>query len=143
MDDFYAAEPLIVTRLKGQVSALKSVAGARDLDGAAEMSRPAPAAYVIPSGEAIRSANEGEATLEQYWVVVIAVRNARDLQSGEAERREVGPIKAAVISALLGWKPGKGFTPLSIAQAPPPIPLDGVGFYPVRFSTRITVRGVG
>lgn len=140
MDDFFSAQALIITQLMEQVPELRLVRGARDLASVRERPGTAPAAYVLYDGQNARIGAGREQMVEQKWMVVTVVRNARDAVFGHGERQEAGPILLHICQTLLGWQPGSEHGALSLIHAPGPSFKDGFGFYPLCFTTRVVLR---
>lgn len=136
MEDLFSAQPLIIAQLLNQVSAFRVVRGARDL--ASIRSRPgtAPAAYVLYDGLDAGIGADRAQMVQQKWMIVTVVRNAREAAWGVGERQEAGLILRHVCHALLGWRPGPDHGPLTLIHAPSPSFDDAHGFYPLRFSSR-------
>lgn len=143
MDDYLAAGPAILERLREEMPALAAVREAADLAGVTERTLGSPEAHVIYRGDSIpagdpRRGGEGERqVVVQSWMVVLAVRNARGAATGEGVRADAGPLISRALVALAGWSPGVGFRPLVRVQAPAPAYSPAFGYFPLQFQTRI------
>jgi len=140
--DFLALEPLLVARLREALPAPVHVLAARDLAGLTEGTQPTPAVHVL-----YRSYRPGRATaamweeLEQYWLTVIAVRNASTLGTAEALRADAGPLMGAVIAALGAWVPAlPGCKSLHLDAAPEAGFRAGFGYFPIGWRVGMRVR---
>lgn len=139
MDDYFAAEALILRRIAAELPDLRVVDGGRSLSEIQGRRSVSPAVYVLYDGqEALMGAQQAQ-VVAQKWVVVTMVRNARAWGTGE--RGEAGLLMVRLCQALLGWQPGPDHGPLTMATAPGPLFQGGVGFYPLRFITRIVLSG--
>lgn len=145
MDNYLCTESAIIDRVKGQVPSLKGVFSASDLDGVTEAQQITPAAHVLYLGDKVIETSNGRSALgdrqevDQVWAVVLAVRNARTQITGEAARADAGPLIVAILKALQGWKPETGFTPLKRTNAPGPGFKSGFGYFPLYFTTRVSI----
>jgi len=146
MNDFLGCEALIIERLKNKASGVKAVLSAADLADVAEKQQTTPALHVISGGwkpTAVKPGSGGmlSAEFEQIWLVVVAVRNVRSAKTGTDARAEAGPILAATLKALLGWRPSNEFQPFKPAPAPKPGFSAGYGYFPLAFTTKTVVAG--
>lgn len=144
MTDFLGLEPLLVERLESRLEArVKAVLRARDLAGVAEQRQVTPAVYVIYQGHR-PTEQRGDGAVQrvaQQWMVVTAVRNVRAVREGQGVREEAGPIVAAVLGALLGWRPSDDYSPLHLVAGPAAGWTAGYGYVPLVFGTQIVFRG--
>lgn len=122
-NDFMAAEPHIVQRLKdalaGLTPAVHVLTGA-DLAGVVEASQRTPAVHVLWRGfRVLESRPDGAAArLDHTWAVVAAVRNVRTLASGAEARAEAGALAARAGAALMGYRPPNVAGPMRLTAAP-------------------------
>jgi len=142
--DFLALEPLLVARLRAALPASVAVLTAADLGAVAEGTQPTPAVHVLYRGYAPARAGETAAmweALDQYWLTVVAVRNASSVVTGDAARADAGPLMAAVIAALGGYVPDLyGFKSLRLAEAPEAGYRAGFGYFPLGWRVATKVR---
>lgn len=105
---------LVVQRLTDQVNALRKVAGAAELAAAQPDLRQTPAAFVIETLNRTGLSSTGTEVVSQQnavrFGVVIAAQNLRDAR-GDAAGDDLNTLRLAVMTALLGWKPGDDFDP--------------------------------
>lgn len=146
MADYLAAEALIIARLQAQI-ANTPVLSAADLAGVEETKQVTPALHVLYLGDRLIDAQgRGRAqTVAQTWMVVVAVRNARDQGKGKEARGTAGPFIDSVLSALSGWAPSISHSELARVNAPAR-PLYGAGgyaYFPLAFETQIETLGTG
>ena len=140
MVNYLAAESLIVARLKAQVSGIAHHLTAADLAGVREERQHTPATHTLYDGDDLGDrAGDGLAQLiRQRWMVVVAVKNARDTRRGAAARAEAGRHITAVLQALAGWSPGTGLGPLVRIPGPrPAFSPGGYAYFPFTFHTVI------
>lgn len=144
--DYLSAEPLIVARLRDQVEAVPdaNVLTAADLAGVEARAQHTPALHVIydgdePAGEAGQSEYGDTQVVQQRWLVVVAVRSARDTLGGAGARALAGPLLVAVIQALAGWRPSADHSPMVRANAPRPVFDAGFAYYPQLYRTTIVL----
>ncbi len=146
MDDYFVAERWIIDRLIDQVPELRAVEGAQSLNGVAASSRSSPMAAVIWGGETPLTGDNYRVgrgqIIDQQWMILLVVRNARNVGTGGGIRAEAGPLLIKINSALQNWKPAPGFGRLIKMATPGPRYEDGYGFFALRYSTRITMQGV-
>ena len=98
---------LIVTRLKTQLSALRSVGASADLDAAIEGAVAMPAAFVLPLAEsAVDLGMTGQTgqRISQAFGVLHVVSNKRDAQGGAA-LDDLKTHRLNLRTALVGWVP--------------------------------------
>lgn len=138
-------EALLVERIKSAVPAFRDVLGMADLAAMQESSQGTPAAHVIYQGDAIPSGSSaGQGTAQvvvQSWLVVVAVRNARDTLGGSDARRDAGALLTDTIQALSGWQPAPEFRPLVRVNAPRPGFNAGFAYFPLAFEARFITKG--
>lgn len=122
-NDFMAAEPHIVARLREALHSIKPavhVLTALDLASLVEAKQPTPAVHVLWRGfKVLETRTDGVAAkLDHTWAVVAAVRNVRTLASGQDARAEAGRLAAQAGAALMGWRPDNVSGPMRLANAP-------------------------
>ena len=147
--DYLSAEPAIITRLKDVQLAIgfKSVLGVADLASIEEATQQDPAAHVIyngdilPGGAGSSAGNSSAQVAVQRWLVVIAVRNVRNVKSGSGARAEAGTLISKVIAALNGWAPTASHRPMRRVQAPRPGYNKGFAYFPLMFETQLFTGG--
>lgn len=146
--DYLAAEAAIIGRLKEQVAGFAGVLGAGDLGAVEEKSQQTPAAHVLYDGDVVagggdgRGGNNAAQMVMQRWMVVVAVRNARDPLGGTGARADAGPLITGVIRALSGWAPTEFHRPLRRVQAPRPGYNKGFAYFPLVFEGQILTGSV-
>lgn len=144
MDDYFAAQSLIIDRLKEQIPGLRDARAMAEVEDAREVGRATPMAYVIYVGEVVKDDPESVALTEeviQHWLVLLVTRSTREMREGSGVRELAGPLLAQINAALLGWQPGASFAPLRKVTAPAPAYEDGYGYFPQVFTTCIPVWG--
>lgn len=98
---------LIATRLKAQLTALRSVGASADLDAAIEGVVAMPAAFVLPLAESGTDMGVVSSTGEriaQAFGVLHCLSNRRDAQ-GAAALDDLKTHRLNLRSALVGWVP--------------------------------------
>lgn len=102
----------IIARLKDQVTSLKLVGGAADLDAAAESLKQKPAAFVLPNSERASGSVTGTMVVSQQntvrFAVVLAVQNLRDAR-GENAQADLLSLRTDIMTALHGFEPDEDF----------------------------------
>ncbi|MBF0189786.1 MAG: hypothetical protein HQL99_01390 [Magnetococcales bacterium] len=139
MDDLFAAEHPILERLRLRIPAFRQVCAARSLEEIPAFTGTTPALYVLFDGHKPLVHAGHEQALEQRWLMVVAVRNGREADRGEGERREAGPLLWQVCQALVGWRPGPDHGPFRVSTTPGALVAEGVALFPLRFATRVVV----
>ena len=137
-NDFLAAEPHIVARLKAALAGLKPavhVLTVSELSAIKEDLQPVPAVHVVWNGFAVlESRLDGrQARLDHTWLIVTAVRNVRGLQSGAAARADAGPLMARAGAALMGFRPPGVAGPMRMVSAPAAGHSTGFMYLPLAF----------
>lgn len=129
----------IVDRLRAALPEGVRVMSAADLAGMQQAFQFTPAVHVIYQGYRVKETHADGmiAFVEQTWLTVAAVRNARDQKAGSAARVDSEAITAAIYQALAGWLPTGACEPMRLADAPA-AGFDGVAFYlPLGWKTMI------
>jgi len=145
-EDYLVGEPLLVERLKASLPELRYVLTADTLESAKDWTKATPVAHVIymgdevPQGAAAQGGGPAQLT-HQLWMVVLVVKHAGTVTTGEGARRKAGPLIAKMLKALTGWAPGQGLTALRRAPGAKPGYRDGYGYYPFTFRTSHLVLG--
>lgn len=147
--DYLALGPLLMQRVRDAVPGIHRVEELANLydaldaeDGLGSLtSRQMPAVFVGYDGDLPGPSAGGGAShvAVQRWLVVLAVTNARRADTGAGVLRDAGPLLAELLGALAGWEP-EGHLMLSRESAPRPGYRAGVGFFPMMFSTAVTVE---
>ena len=105
----------IITRLDTQVTALKKVGGAAEVEAALKALSAAPAAFVIEQTDEAGENNlagDVHQRVDVDLLVLLAVPNAKDSR-GEAGQTDLETLRAATRTALLGWSPTSDIEPLT------------------------------
>ena len=144
-DNWLAAEPLLVERLKAEVTALRGVYRAADLDALSQQSEGAgsatPSAHVFYLGDTFVAdqdgSNAGEMeVLDQVWGIALVASNAR---GSAAVRTALGPLISATQRAIAGWDAGViGLNPFRRAsiRSTPQYNTGGKVIHPLFFYAR-------
>lgn len=108
----------ICDRIKDRVPGLKAVLPAWDLASVVERSQATPAVFVVYDGEdVVDQVSNGRKVMEsQRFIVVLAVRNAKDALGGTGAAEDAQALRAAIYQALCGWVPGTEHRPLTRAR---------------------------
>lgn len=132
--DYLALEPLLIARLRAEVTGVKAVQGAADLASVSAKQQVTPAVYVIYLGDNV-GPNAGAAhVVSQTWAVVPTVYYADANGTGEGARRLAGPLIGQCIAALAGWTPRIDIKPLARVQSSTPAEYaDNFGYFPLLF----------
>jgi len=98
----------VIDRLKAQLSGVRQLGGAADLDSALNGSVSVPAVFVMPQAEkaAVTPMSTGlvRQTFAPNWGVIQVVSNRRDA-AGAAALTDLASLRQAVRLALVGWVP--------------------------------------
>lgn len=144
---FLGLEPLIINRLiESPLTDLGvRVLAVKDFGSVAESSLPKPSVRVAFVGHRILADNgpvaPGWARVEQTWLIVPAVRNVREMQTGAAAREDISPLIDIAFDALDGWPPGNGFGVLtSVTPGAAPSVYEGSLFVPLAFTSTFRRR---
>lgn len=134
--DYFAAEPLIIARLKAAVPALRTVLGVAELADVPAASQPTPAAFVIYDGDELGATSSSGAAqiVKQRWLVVIAVSQGKG--DGYDSRRVAGPLVSDTLAALQGWAPA-GYREMHRVGGPGPAYVNGVAYLPLAFTAQM------
>lgn len=140
MEDFFAAEPLLVARIQQEVS-VPFVLTASEAALVEERQQKTPAVYIVyaggdPEGDPGRSEHGDVTVFRQRWAAVVAVRNVENTVTGEGIRDEAGPLIVQTYRALAGWRPRAGFNPLIMAgDVQAAYSEAGFGYFQLMFET--------
>lgn len=145
LENWLAAEALIIDRLKAKVPEAKLVQAMPELD-IENVAQKCPALIVIYQGDRLSdSALDGQVMIaEQIWSVVVVVKNVKDIAQGAASRVEAGLLMTKAIKALSGWQPNADFkTGLTRINAGGAGYLAGVSWFPLAFKVATYSIGDG
>lgn len=97
-----------VQRLKDQVTGVRTIGGAVDLDAALRSTVTPPALYVMPMGDRAQRPGEDKycvagAGVVTTFAVLIVIRQLRDT-AGEGVLEELPAVRRQVRHALAGWQ---------------------------------------
>ncbi|MBL4797643.1 MAG: hypothetical protein JKY50_09525 [Oleispira sp.] len=139
---FVDLENDIVARLKEKVPSNVRVMTSAELASVTEGNQPTPAVHVIyrnyrvtenrPDGKAAR--------IEQQWMLVVAVKNLREMTSGSAARSDAMELADIVAPSIMGWQPSAAAKPFKISNAPAAAQGQGHYYLPLVFTTETNVR---
>ncbi len=143
LPDYLAAGPLLIERIRAALPALRAVLPAGDLAGIGEAAIQSPSVFVLFDGDRLGdSAGRGQAGIvHQRWMIVLAVRNARQGDGGAALLADAGPLLAALLAALMGFQLSADHRPLVRVSAPAPGYSPALAYYPLAFETAISTLG--
>jgi hypothetical protein len=128
-----------VARLSSEVSALKNVGLAGDLQRVKNILRAVPAAWVMPGAESV-SANEASPQ-RRYRMrcqvhIVIAMRHYGDTVGGQATDA-LRDLRAAIGDVLIGWQPPDALVPVIPKGGQPIRMASNAMWYRERFETSV------
>lgn len=143
LSDYLAAGPFIIDRIRDAVSGVASVLPARDLANVVETTLQSPSVFVVYDGDRLGDASStGRAqAIRQRWLIVLAVRNARQADGGAGLAAEAGPLISDLLQSLQGWQPSPDFRPLIRVAAPHPGYSPAFAYYPLAFECQIITLG--
>jgi len=142
--DYLAAGPLIIARIADAVPGIVSVLPARDLASLTESTLQSPTVFVVYDGDRLAdTAGRGQAqAVQQRWLVVLAIRNAKQGDGGAGMAAEAGPLLVGLLKALQGWQPNStDYRPLVRVAAPRPGYSPAFAYYPLAFESQIVTTG--
>ena len=134
MNDYLAAEPLIVARLKEQITSItvtiKSTWGMPKIQETFDLP-PAVMLFLEDDRPGQINMTDGGAIqkVEQIWLCLVVVSDPQN---------EAGQLISQVIKAMSGWQPdGATFSPFKRVKSTfvPDCSPNGVYYFPVAFST--------
>lgn len=134
--DYLALEPLLVARLRAEVSGVKTVQGVADLASLSSKQQVTPAIYVVYLGDIVGTTAGNAQPCDQIWAVVPTVYYADASNTGEGARRTAGPLITRTLAALSNWRPRQDMKPLRRVQSNAPAEYDdGYGYFPLLFTS--------
>ena len=130
MENYLAAEPLIVARLQEQVTGA-TVSSSWGMPAIRESHDLPPSVIVFLEDDAPGAvADSGAAQkVEQTWLCLVVVRDAE---------ADAGSLISKVIRAMAGWKPaGSGFSVFKRVKSgySPDYSPNGIFYFPLAFAT--------
>lgn len=120
-NDFMSMESELVKRIQTAVAGQKPavhVLTSADLADVREEQQKVPAVHVIYGGYRVKEAQGTKWLLVQKWLIVAAVRNVAQGQSGSAARREAGKLGALVTAAVAGENLPGALRPCALVTPP-------------------------
>jgi hypothetical protein len=141
INNYFGAEDAIVKRLQEQVPELKAVLTPFSIGDMVESSQPSPAVHVIYGGDAVSGNEAGNGTrrtIDQRWLVVLAVRTPKaQLQNTSEIRVLSGELIPKVLRSLQGWAPVEWMRPLGRVSGPAAGYSSSFAYFPFMFEGRI------
>lgn len=135
-------EGALIKRL-GETTPVSRVFSASDLSGLKENAQPDLALHVILDGYRVVKC-EPEARFAQVdlrWLVVVAVRNARQTDPAASVRDTAGAVMQSVIQTLLGWRPPGATGAVRLVDGPRPATRDQFSYHPLGFAVATILKG--
>lgn len=141
---FVDLENEIVARLKETVPANVRVMTSAELASVTEGNQPTPAVHVIYRNyRVVETRPDGKAArIEQQWMLVVAVKNLRQMISGDAARSDAMELADIVAPSMMGWKAAAATKPFKITNAPAAAQGTGHYYLPLVFVTETSVKAV-
>lgn len=141
INNYFGAEDAIVKRLTEQVPELKAVLTPFSIGDMVESSQPSPAVHVIYGGDVVsgnETGNGARRTIDQRWLVVLAVRTPKaQLQNTSEIRVLSGELIPKVLRSLQGWAPVEWMRPLGRVSGPAAGYSSSFAYFPFMFEGRI------
>lgn len=150
IENYFDAENAIVERLRDRVDGIQKIYTPFDLSGVIESSQASPSLHVVYSGDVITGVQvsgtsqtsvvgRGQGrTVDQRWLIVLAVRTAAaQLQQTSEIRKLAGAKIPAILDALQGWQPVEWMRPLSRVSGPPAGYSSSFAYFPFLFEGRV------
>lgn len=144
-------ESAIVVRLKDKLGTdVKAVMTMAEYDAIGEVSQFSPLVGLVHQGYAPVATPGGNygarvQQIEHTFFAVVVMRSALETKTSRGARESASPLFDATMRALVGWRPSDlpDYGPMQLAPAPgPQFPEPGIGFYPIAFTNRRTIRGI-
>jgi len=138
------AEPLIIARLKAQITDVKTIASAATIAGALDIAGLLDGIFLQPgSASVVSSAGNGIAqTEEETWLVVAVAALVPDTDTLAGDYQAMGALLGKIVAALAGWAPA-GYRPMRYVGREDPLVEAGQAEFPLRFSVRRIFSGTG
>ena len=141
ISNYFGAEDAIVKRLQEQVPELKAVLTPFSIGDMVESSQPSPAVHIIYGGDVVsgnETGNGARRTIDQRWLVVLAVRTPKaQLQNTSEIRVLSGELIPKVLRSLQGWAPVEWMRPLGRVSGPAAGYSSSFAYFPFMFEGRI------
>lgn len=141
ISNYFGAEDAIVRHLQEQVPELKAVLTPFSIGDMVESSQPSPAVHVIYGGDVVsgnETGNGARRTIDQRWLVVLAVRTPKaQLQNTSEIRVLSGELIPKVLRSLQGWAPVEWMRPLGRVSGPAAGYSSSFAYFPFMFEGRI------
>lgn len=139
IQDFYALDMMIRTRLAGQITTAR-ILPAWDLDWAMQQVQLAPVVFLMYGNYGPGASGRGDQTIRQLWMTTTVSKHAVQptLAKGQTVLSESGGLPSHVIAALRRWTPEAAYCdPLELVHGPAPKFVDGFLFTNFVWSAQI------
>jgi hypothetical protein len=136
--------PVLCTRLRAQLPELRAAYVIDDLQPESTTPPQDPAAIVMldgmqpAGGPDVRQPGLAVTTVDQSWLVILAVRSAR--RDDDRARQQLGALVSGSVRALQGWTPPGALRPMVWRASPRPDYGKAINLFPLRFSLQLTAR---
>lgn len=135
--DYLVAGPLIMERLRNQITELRSVLPLAEVARLNANAIAGPLAYVMYDGDDVvegegRARQGASQLVRQRWMVVLGIRSAAQREA--ASHEAAGPLISRVIAALAGWTCEPFRSPLYRVAAPRVDYGANFALYPLMFA---------
>lgn len=137
----YAAEPLILARVKEAAPELKTHGSASVLVVRDDILTLCDGVFLIPGQTRVESQAGMAVAVDQDWQIVLAITAVTDLANPDTTAIKAGEYAGKIISALLGWKPGEEFAKMRFTGLGEPLYGDGYAEFPLFFSVKTALKG--
>ena len=139
---FIDLESDIVNRLKEKVPSNVRVMTSAELASVTEGNQPTPAVQInYRNYRVVETRPDGiAARIEQQWMLVVAVKNLRQLSGGTEARSDAMELADIVAPGLMGWKAPAAAKPFKITNAPAAANGQGHYYLPLVFTTETNVK---
>lgn len=114
-ENYFAAEPAIISRLATQIPELRKVGGWADYDTALESTPATPAVAVLYRGERAPDKGPAAALTEQRWIVALVMRVPSAQSAADRIREEAGQLVTKIIKSLHGFTPAPRHSAMEFA----------------------------
>lgn len=142
LDNFYAAMPLLIERLRDQLNDGVNTIDSTDLLADVEnITKYLDAVFVMPSPmDAVDSSEQGGVVIDkQDYQVIVCVEHIKDVNNPAATDQLAGAIMYRTFNALAGHSLGDGFQSVQYDGRGAPYYGRGYAEYPLYFSVTAVI----
>lgn len=140
--NYFAAEPLIINRIKALAITGLNVHSASFIAGVTDLYKLCPFVVVEPGASETSDGAEGRLQEDtQQWRVTVGTQHSKDAADVNTSALAAGAIILPVLQTLVGWQPSADYKPLVLIERGQPYYEPGYAEFPFEFETRFSLRG--